>query len=104
VDINGQQATQSIDTSGDSVEISQRDINGSSQTYLVPKADLRGSNTTIRQQGRAWVLSIVMPRRTAKLTISSGSTNDQEVVSRFELFFASEADAQAAAQSLVAGM
>jgi hypothetical protein len=103
VDINGQQIMQNISVAGSQVTITQNATSGlSGQTYTIPRSDLNGSTSSIRQQGSAWIVSVTMSRRTASLHIygSSGNT-DNETVSRFELFFSTQANAQAAANDLV---
>jgi len=105
VDVNGQQTVQNITVTGDQITIVQNAVSGSSgQTYIVPHADLSASTVSIRQQGSAWIASVTMSRRSARLHIygSNGYTDD-ETVSRFELFFADQDDAQAAVQSLISG-
>lgn len=74
------------------------------QTYKFPQADLNGAKTSMRQQGGAWVLSLVLPQRSAHLHIFGGAgctDEDDEMVSRLELFFPNAAAVRAAAQNLV---
>jgi hypothetical protein len=103
VEVNGAAIDQSITASGDQVTIVQNTVGTpSGQTYTISKTDLAAGTATIRQQASVWILSVTMPRRTAQLLINTGAgVGQREVISRFDLFFATEADARAAAQILV---
>ena len=104
VPVNGGRIQQNI-SPGDPIDITQNDISSQAgQTYAVPETDAKGSSARIQQRGNIWVLAIVMPRRTAKLSVTDavGQSTD-EMVSRFELFFNSEADARNAAKALAGG-
>jgi len=102
VEINGGRITQTLSSSADTVRVVQKtDDAGHGQTYVVPKDDLQGAKPALRQQGTAWVVTVVLPRRSAQLQISNGPGNDDnEVVSRIELFFNNEADARRGARQL----
>jgi hypothetical protein len=102
VEINGGYITQTISSSGATVSIVQNTTGTTQgQTYIVPKNDLQGARPSLRQQGNAWIVSVVLPRRSVQLQLNNGPEDSgSEVVSRVELFFNNEADARRAARQL----
>jgi hypothetical protein len=103
VNVLGSNISQNIQVNGSQVQVSQLAISGSNgqgQSYSFSTQSLDSGSIRVQSQGGIWVVSLGSTSRNVSLRIANGAgavTN--EVVSTVSLYFSSQAQAQAAANS-----
>jgi hypothetical protein len=103
VTVLGANISQSIQMNGGKIHVSQtvvNDPNGQGQAYSFSAQSLDSAATSVKAQGTLWVVSLRSTSRNVSMQITNGGGGvTNEVVSTIQLYFSSQAQAQAAATS-----
>jgi hypothetical protein len=103
VNVLGSNISQNIQVNGGQVQVRQsvvNDPNGQGQAYSFSAQSLNPAAISVQSQGAVWVVSLRSTSRNVSMQITnSGGGVTNEVVSTIQLYFSSQAQAQAAANS-----
>jgi hypothetical protein len=103
VNVLGSNISQSIQVNVGQVQVRQtvvNDPNGQGQAYSFSTQSLNPATISVQSQGAVWVVSLRSTSRNVSMQITNGGGGvTNEVVSTIQLYFSSQAQAQAAAQS-----